>query len=1332
MGIRYDLSRLGSQNFEHMVQSLIKGVESSTIICGEGRDDQREFYIRNADFQVLNGNYAHGYTVGQAKFKSDDKTKDVTWVKSQLKKELDGFIEKQGTEPEKVPETYLFFTNVVLSPVKGGGRDQVEKYIEKYRELIPNICIFAADDIRTLLENNRDVARCYTSFILPGDVLAELQGYLEALKNKNLCVLIEYALQMFEEDGAVRLDQAGSISEKAIQIGNVYTDLEVMDGENGEKENKRIAETIISLGDICQKREKKYEDEGLWEQDRRLRQRKSSRFVIIGNAGQGKSTVCQYICQIYRAYFLKRLHIKKNSGNSFLDFIQHQHISSPLCERFPIMISLKRYAAWINKQEDDDLISVSGYIISLIRKRTGVHLSIPDFKQLLSGYSWIFFFDGLDEVPVSSNRTEVLRQINNFMRIDIAETCCDSVVVCTSRPQGYDNAFSNRYFKHYELIEMSKSLCKEYLKQLLSYLEENIELREQYQCTLWEALDDPTVSKLMTTPLYTAIIALLIKAGGTAPKKRYKLFKEYCRVVITREKQKKLLPFVNQDSDWVEELHDRIAFNLQLESESSAKVDAEMLASECKEIIKSYLSKEEEELTTVDEIYQAMVARLPFIAEVIGESGEKCILFPLRSIQEFFAAEWLIDFSNDDTRRDALEIISVSSYWRNVYLFVNGCYATRDKHRVMNDAMFCICEQNNGDGVDELSDSFAQMSSLQGSWLALDVLQDEPYNHPKAWRRYAELASKILNSPAASRRAIKRFLDLPLTYEEWFLRNKIFPIVRENLYTEQTAFFLLWGMADRGNKEAYDCLESLCDSIVLSGTYHAEWLLKLGYKGVGKVALNKLFRWVTNDCFVNFCNPLKAEIEYWEFLNYCISNIDSEEVMRLSLRQACYRLMNGYYSPQKTITETIGEYWMITGLDVFINQRTSSFHSPIRVEDVNCNLLYYPIDRWICAKKYLKYFQEHDLTELVALANFYEDFSYLNLTKLINVCKGMTEKERIGFFSLREWSHNWLLKTIANQFPNNLSIKNVLEYNEEFISESLIKSDRIVELVISSDIVGLTESNLWDYIILRKAGSTRRLDEKTALKILKYSEENLMSKAFIGFISKSIFSRKNLSLELREWGRQHLRYLLNFNGGKKSAYRLLDQTEVVDLMRADISFPNKFPLDGFNMPRVEKQLDLINRLFRFAEFQERLLEAYSLIPFGFRRYNKECLISFLPKNDALSAYKKIEEINNPIAIFGFTLCILATDSIMPELRMSLFKNISYFMNYEETYSTWLTGIRLFSLEGKKIILKVTEKMGEKVKGIRGYCIQAILEELEGRPINQDRLLYLSKEGHLLT
>ena len=76
--MKYELGRLGSDNFEHLIQGLIRGVAgNSAIIFGSGADGQREAVIEDANIMICDA-AVYGRTVVQAKFKGQD-TKQGDW-----------------------------------------------------------------------------------------------------------------------------------------------------------------------------------------------------------------------------------------------------------------------------------------------------------------------------------------------------------------------------------------------------------------------------------------------------------------------------------------------------------------------------------------------------------------------------------------------------------------------------------------------------------------------------------------------------------------------------------------------------------------------------------------------------------------------------------------------------------------------------------------------------------------------------------------------------------------------------------------------------------------------------------------------------------------------------------------------------------------------------------------------------------------------------------------------------------------------------------------------------------------------------------------------------
>ena len=77
-------------------------------------------------------------------------------------------------------------------------------------------------------------------------------------------------------------------------------------------------------------------------------------------------------------------------------------------------IVLNEFASALSGNSQQTVYSVFSYLAQQIRKRTEQEVSADDIKQWLANYPSLFVFDGLDEVPSSSNRDQVLESIRDF------------------------------------------------------------------------------------------------------------------------------------------------------------------------------------------------------------------------------------------------------------------------------------------------------------------------------------------------------------------------------------------------------------------------------------------------------------------------------------------------------------------------------------------------------------------------------------------------------------------------------------------------------------------------------------------------------------------------------------------------------------------------------------------------------------------------------------------------------------------------------------------------------------------------------------------------------
>lgn len=1332
--MKYELERLGPYNFEHLIQSLVRGIAGNSVtIYGSGPDGQREATIEDANLVICGGTVALGRTVVQAKFKDPNtKQENWDWLRKNLKDELDGFKKKLTTHPHMVPETFLFFTNIVLTPVLDSGiRDRAEEFVAKYKDIIPHIFILGADDIRTMLENNRDVARCYASFIMPGDVLVELHENLKAIHNEKFEDLIEYARQMFREDSAVRLEQAGSVSSKSINIRNVYTDLEAKVRSGLGNEIPKVAAHIIDLGNRVQKRKRTGIDVHGGSFSKPQGCVPECNVVLIGNAGQGKSTLCQYICQIYRAALLRRFKPGEPETQSYFTGDSAPSFSVPRCERFPVLISLKRYAAWINKQDAENSRSVISYILSLINRKANASLSIRDFRRLLSGYSWAFLFDGLDEVPASSNRNEVLHQIQEFLERDLVESSCDSLVVCTSRPQGYDDAFSPYWYNHYELKDMSAPLCKSYIEKLLTFLEDNGDERDRYRKILHNALNDPMVSKLMTTPLYTAIIVLLVKMGGTPPTKRYALFQEYCEIVIKREKQKEMLPSLYDEYDWIMKLHAQIGFQLQAESETAENAAAELSAVRCKQLIVQFLQDEGfegESLAKSEDFYFAMTTRLSFLSEVSGSDQEACVLFPLRSIQEYFAAEWLISFDNEDKLSEALEHISVSAYWRNVYLFVAGYFTKHRSRKNMNETLFRICQRNNGDENHESANAAAYRIAMPGSRLALDLLCDNLFNHPADQHRYLNIVSKLLDEDysASCLNASLITQRLPPKIADIFLEEKVIPHIQKAKSAEGIAFEILWIMANNQNAKAYTQLEDLINDVAVPKSNTISRLLSDGFEKVGEKALHVLYRWITEEHFVVFCSSYSRHDRYWGFLSFFFAHSSGTEFSLTVLRQAVYGMLladpferNNFRVPYPNR--------LLKRIEADKDLHKRFFSEHVGNLGLKCRSIQQDRTK-LSLSEYVEDFRFFQLNELAALAEFLHSPSYLGVRKLFEAYRDLPECCKDAFIQLIGQC-NWFLHELADKlFTSENEEELFAHYDRTYVEACFKKDQEMINLVEASDLVSITRLNYWNEVRL-SYGKT--IPQDLIQAVLSTANEETIDDGFISFLYAATQTEETLSPELARFSMRYFPLLFQQSTyGPELALKVFAQTPLSVWVASNVEYPKTFPGLWFFYTDEEFASSLLEKIDHLAELGKEFLQVYALLPAVFKNLKSNKLSKVTP-DTMMQYYHAINATGNQTALLGCIFRILA-GPFSDEQKHTIWEKLVELLKICPLVFIWYILNGSFSMDGKMLIYEAITTLvpdTERNRDLLRQLASAILNDLESSPVDQNELIKLSRIAH---
>jgi hypothetical protein len=175
--------------------------------------------------------------------------------------------------------------------------------------------------------------------------------------------------------------------------------------------------------------------------------------------------------------------------------------------------------------------------------------------------------------------------------------------------------------------------------------------------------------------------------------------------------------------------------------------------------------------------------------------------FEIRSLQEFMAAEGLMQGSDEDIRR-RLEAIARATNWRNVFLFAVGrCFMER---QYLREVIYALCAGINDDPADGLA-----ATALLGSQLALDILEDGPARRqPKYAQMFTRLALRLLDLPPHeihARLAAVYHEDLEIVYREELAR-------RFNLSTFTGAWRTLLELSSSGPEWASSMVRWPADS----------------------------------------------------------------------------------------------------------------------------------------------------------------------------------------------------------------------------------------------------------------------------------------------------------------------------------------------------------------------------------------------------------------------------------------------------------------------------------------------------------------------------------------
>jgi hypothetical protein len=335
--------------------------------------------------------------------------------------------------------------------------------------------------------------------------------------------------------------------------------------------------------------------------------------------------------------------------------------------------------------------------------------------------------DGLDEVPPTANRQRLISAIEGFWD-DLHLVGGDTLMVVTTRPQGYNQDLDPAYWDHWELSPLTLPYAQRFASRLCEVRVSDKSLRSEIIGQIENAAKEESTKALITNPLQVAIMFGIILLKGAVPKDRWDLFDRYYSLLRDREAQKPA-SIVRDFKRQIDVLHQEVGFLLHVSAEDTGRSVAFVTKDQLGAVIKRMLLKEEfsglEIERISDDLSRAATHRLVFLNAKIADR----IAFDVRSLQEFMAAAQITSAS-PAFLIERLRAISTSAHWRNVFrIAASKIFSVADFGHYRDDIVAICHALDAGD----LGEQFRVVRG--GATLALELLADGVASSAPRFRR---------------------------------------------------------------------------------------------------------------------------------------------------------------------------------------------------------------------------------------------------------------------------------------------------------------------------------------------------------------------------------------------------------------------------------------------------------------------------------------------------------------------------------------------------------------------------------------------------------------------
>jgi hypothetical protein len=672
----YDLTKLDEASFEHLVNALaLRVLGAGHTGFGPGPDGGRDGYFEGvAPYPSSNAPWSGRWYL-QSKFHRPHLSKDPQkWLIGKIQEELTLF---QSPDSKRTwPNNWIIATNIDPSgSAETGAFDRANKIVSAaYPQLESHFHIWGGRKLLQLLAQYPDIAEYYAHFLTPGNVLTSLYNQLHDAQASITSIVRYFIVTQFTEQQYTKLEQAGSNADSRPGIHRLFTDLPFTSrsAEIVSMSAAHLARTAARSHRIDQK----FAETAAWQNWNRHPSRARIWF-IKGGPGQGKSTLTQYMSQIQRAALILGANAPQTTPLQYetAKEIQEAAIHSslwPVAPRIPVYVELKEFAKWYGGKSDQQPRGILTYLAERLTQQIEQPAHTGTLKRAFSSARWMFVFDGLDEVP-GDVKSSVAAEIISFVDDALIGLSSDALTICTSRPQGYSGQFAKLNAAEVELIALNPQQALNCAIPVLLF-DRPPEESKQSVDTLKEALQSAPVREIMTTPLQSHIMAVVVRDGGRPPDRKWRLYTNFYQVIKKREANrnladKKISKFLHSGDKLIKALHNRLGFELHARAEQSNGAQTSILRGDLVAIIRQIVT--DLQTSNIDEIVDTLSeATTERLVLVNTPESKEYVRFDIRPLQEFFAAEFMYEDTDAIRIGNRLTIVGGDSHWREVMHFL--------------------------------------------------------------------------------------------------------------------------------------------------------------------------------------------------------------------------------------------------------------------------------------------------------------------------------------------------------------------------------------------------------------------------------------------------------------------------------------------------------------------------------------------------------------------------------------------------------------------------------------------------------------------------------------